>query len=510
MGSVIAMKKLIIIMIVAIFIFNLPSDFIPTSAAVSIVENTVTFSCSDSEATIQAKNGPRVTSGNITIYNGYRQLGINKDPITARFTGGVQTWCRTDYETTPDDQTGYGLLWENNLLFGFFTATGTQSGNDFRRFAASGWMPSYGQGGGAKVSIVAQIDPANGDVLRATFVTSRNSNGNSNSLIFTNAAVTANSLILYAKSWFSPRNMNKTSMTCTGGSPFDYTLILSLDLSTAQRATADRCVPNVLTAKDTVGVYHPESGLWELRNSNANGAPDISFAFGGAPSHYPIVGDWNGDSVDTAGVYDRSSGTFLLRDSNSTGPATYSFVLGNPDDMPLAGRWAFGATHDGAGVFRPANGIIYLKNELTTGFADYYMVLGNPSDKGVAGDWNGDGKDTPGVFRPSNTTFYLSNQTPNGVTFSDVSFSFGGASDVPIAGNWSGYGRVGVGTYRSTAGQFYLKHWMNTGAPDMTVTYGGATTIPVVGHWIAGSFPPPNVVVNVGSKPMIDQAGSGD
>ena len=214
----------------------------------------VSFACSNSEATIAAKNGARVSSGTQTIYIGYQQVSAtNKNPIVASFTDGVQDWCRTDYETTGDDNTGYGLIWDGTPdgLYAAFSVTGTQgsSSQDFRRFATNGWLRSYtdgspGGGGGPKASIVAQIDPATGDVQAATFVTAVLSNGKTNSLTVTDLVLEGSTLRVDAQSFYSPRNPDKSRMECSGSSPFDYTLYLSADLQTAVYATADGCIGN--------------------------------------------------------------------------------------------------------------------------------------------------------------------------------------------------------------------------------------------------------------------------
>jgi hypothetical protein len=69
-------------------------------------------------------------------------------------------------------------------LYGVFSSTGTQgtSDQDFRKYATKGWFTSYGQGGGGKISVIAKIDPSNGNVLSATFVSAVLSSGNSNSV----------------------------------------------------------------------------------------------------------------------------------------------------------------------------------------------------------------------------------------------------------------------------------------------------------------------------------------
>jgi hypothetical protein len=208
------------------------------------IGTSVPFTCTEKESTIKLKNPPKVTFGTTTIYIGYQQVSsINKNPRLIRFDNGVKKWCRTDYETTMDDGTGYGLLWDGKgVLYGVFSATGSQIGNDFRRFAVGRWLPSYGTGGGPKVAIIARIDPNNGNVNYATFVTARKpSDGKTNSLVVKNLSWNGVNLTVSAQSWWSPRRADKTSMTCTGSSPYTYQAIFTGDLKKVTSASAVNC-----------------------------------------------------------------------------------------------------------------------------------------------------------------------------------------------------------------------------------------------------------------------------
>ncbi|MHC5614935.1 MAG: hypothetical protein ACYTXA_29145 [Nostoc sp.] len=178
------------------------------------IGNAVTFSCNDSEATIKTKNGPKVKNGNTTIYIGYQQVSSNnKNPVTIRFNNGIKTWCRSDYETTNDDGTGYGLYWDgNNVLYGIYSSTGSQTGNDFRRFATGRWLSSYGSGGGPKVAVIARINPANGEVNYATFLSAKKpTDGKTNSLVVNNLSWNGTNLTVQATSWWTPRRANTNS-----------------------------------------------------------------------------------------------------------------------------------------------------------------------------------------------------------------------------------------------------------------------------------------------------------
>lgn len=273
----------------------------PGAQADSSVGTAVTFSCTDSEAVVADKGGPRVTNGDSTIYIGYRQLGNNKDPVAARFTESVQDWCHDDYETTGDDNTGYGLFWDGSAggLYGVFSATGTQGdpSQDFRRFATAGWLKSYSDassgGGGPKVAILARMDPATGAVLAASFVTARKpSDGKVNSLVVKDLELANGQLVVRADSWYSPRNPDRSVIDCDGDSPFDYTIRFTTDLSTVNYAAAPGCVGNVQDAPAEVTV-RPTRGFVGTNAFVATAGP--------TSTQLPLTYTWhiNGTPVQT-------------------------------------------------------------------------------------------------------------------------------------------------------------------------------------------------------------------
>jgi hypothetical protein len=215
------------------------------AAPIASVKRAVTFSCSDSEATIKAKGGASVKIGTSSIYIGYQQVSsINKDPRMIRFDNGKRAWCRSDYEVTNDDGTGYGLIWDGgSVLYGVFSSTGTQGtlSQDFRRFAGSGWLTSYGAGGGAKIAVLARINPATGTISSASFLSALLSSGKSNSLVVKGLSLKGSNLVVNADSYFAPRRFDRSRMTCSGSSPFNYTTEFAANLSSVVKATADRC-----------------------------------------------------------------------------------------------------------------------------------------------------------------------------------------------------------------------------------------------------------------------------
>ncbi|HEY9888153.1 MAG TPA: hypothetical protein V6D02_07110, partial [Candidatus Obscuribacterales bacterium] len=199
------------------------------------------FTATSSEAEIAATGAARITVGTQTIYIGTNQVSsLNQNPIVASFDSAnpANNWVRTDYEVTGADGRGLGIAWDGASLYAVFSVDGTQGdpSQDFRRAAndaEQGWLRSYGAGGGAKVSVLGRVNPANGELLDAAYLSAILSNGNSNSLSVSSIGVNSSgNLVIDAQSFFSPRRPNGTALTqiTPGSSPFAYTVEITPDL----------------------------------------------------------------------------------------------------------------------------------------------------------------------------------------------------------------------------------------------------------------------------------------
>lgn len=219
---------------------------LPATAAIQA--STIKFSANDAEATIAATGAARIQMGTQTLYVGTQQVSSdNQNPVIVSFDASDPTrnWVRTDYEVTGTDGRGYGLFWSGSQLYGVFSVDGTQGTpeQDFRRVSANAtqaWLKSYGAGGGAKVAVLARLDPATGEMTDAVYISAINS-GKSNSLAVNGLSVNAaGNLVMSAKSYFAPRRPDGKAMTQTtpGGSPFDYTLEITPDLKTVVSTAA--------------------------------------------------------------------------------------------------------------------------------------------------------------------------------------------------------------------------------------------------------------------------------
>ena len=208
----------------------------------------VKFTPADSQATLESLGAAKVTSGNTTIYIGTNQATTNnQNPIVTSFTNGTRDWVISNYETGGPDGRGEGLLWDGaDRLYVAFTITGGGSG--IESLTTNGWLSNYGSGGGAPVTVLAQIDPLTGLQSSAiapsgngTFVSAILNSGNSNTLIPNSLAFSGDNIVLEADSFFGPRDINRNRQTQTTmgiSSPFDYTITFTSDLSTAISAIA--------------------------------------------------------------------------------------------------------------------------------------------------------------------------------------------------------------------------------------------------------------------------------
>ncbi len=220
-----------------------------TPPALAVQPSTVKFSASASEATIAATAAARIQLGTQTLYIGTEQVSSdNQNPVIVSFDAQnpANNWRRTDYEITGTDGRGYGLFWSGSQLYALFTVDGTQGTpeQDFRRVsggATQTWLRSYGAGGGAKVTVLARLNPATGDMTDAVYLSARLSDGRSNSLTVDSLSTNpAGNLVVNAQSFFAPRRPDGQAMTQTssGSSPFAYQLEITPDLKTVVNTAA--------------------------------------------------------------------------------------------------------------------------------------------------------------------------------------------------------------------------------------------------------------------------------
>jgi hypothetical protein len=238
---------------------------------------------------------------------------------------------------------------------------------------------------------------------------------------------------------------------------------------------------------DSYGLVDPSTGIWHLYDAGTEAG---RFYFGN-PGDYPFMGDWNCNNIDTPGLYRQSDGYVYLRNSNTQGAADISFYFGNPGDVPIAGDFN-GDGCDTVSIYRPSNQTFYIINELGTkdgglGSADYSYVFGNPGDQPFVGDFNGDGTDTPGLHRATTGLVYYRNTNTAG--FAHNSFIYGDPGDRFVTGDWTGTGVDSPGVFRPSNRTTYLRYENSQGNADAQYVGGLPSFVPVAG--VFGELEPP-------------------
>ncbi|HEV2844369.1 MAG TPA: PQQ-dependent sugar dehydrogenase [Thermoanaerobaculia bacterium] len=240
---------------------------------------------------------------------------------------------------------------------------------------------------------------------------------------------------------------------------------------------------------ETVGLYNPQSTLFQLKAANTAAAAVRPFRFGPQRQDWiPIAGDWNGDGKTTVGFYEQKTGIFRLKNTPTGRAADITLRVDAPSDeaLPIAGDWD-GDGDDTVGLFDPDTGNFLLKNSLTgSGFdstREFEDVAG-ANLLPIAGDWNGDGIDTVGLFDPRDSIFYLANGQE---LKPDLQIQFGprGRNSLPVVGDWNGDGTDGLGVYDPASATFRLRNAVSAGNPDIMFRFGPRRGgwIPVAGAW---------------------------
>jgi hypothetical protein len=242
---------------------------------VSVVQSDASkqFTCDTPQTTLDEMGTPNIVMTNqkkgffqnlfftshvsYVLYFGTKVASSNNlNPIVTAFdvSTGNRVWCQDQFEVAGADGRAIGALYipTEDTLYLAFTIDGTQGSEseDFRRFTVNGWIPSYGMGGGPKVSVLLPVDRYTGAVLEGgsgTFLKSELSSGKTNTLVILNLSWdqigcgrTAASVVrVQAQAYFLPMSLDgRTPLTLADcapdtDSPFDYTVTLTPALDQA-------------------------------------------------------------------------------------------------------------------------------------------------------------------------------------------------------------------------------------------------------------------------------------
>ncbi|MDX1904814.1 MAG: hypothetical protein SFU27_11710 [Thermonemataceae bacterium] len=120
---------------------------------------------------------------------GYEQVSSNnKDPfVLKKDANGNQLW-KYNHESTSVDGTAYLVILDNNAQpWVVFSVDGGSNDADYisKKWVETNafsnvFMNSYGNGGGPKVAVLAQLDANTGKILKGTFLTARKDDGKTN------------------------------------------------------------------------------------------------------------------------------------------------------------------------------------------------------------------------------------------------------------------------------------------------------------------------------------------
>jgi hypothetical protein len=169
------------------------------------------------------------------------------------------------------------------------------------------------------------------------------------------------------------------------------------------------------------GVAGADSLLWQIRQIEGAGEPDLVIEYG-QPGDIPVIGDWNGNGVHTIGVV--RGNRWLLRDSNRAGNPDHDFVFGQSGDIPVVGDWN-GSGRTWIGMVRGNRWL--LRSSLSAGSPSYDFTFGDGDGIPVTGDWDGDGATGVGWFNDG--VWSIRNVLSSGA---GTQFNFGNPSGVPL------------------------------------------------------------------------------
>ena len=169
------------------------------------------LSCEDEEGIIplNLSASSTVTDANASVYTvGYvQQSSNNQDAVVEKKDSEGNILWKVAHATSPADERAVliALDKEQNPWVVFTVDGGSyDAGYITKKFIEKGafqnvYQDSYGKGGGSKVAIIARLNPENGRIVKASFLTARLNSGNTNSFTIEKIGIENGKINLEAK-----------------------------------------------------------------------------------------------------------------------------------------------------------------------------------------------------------------------------------------------------------------------------------------------------------------------
>ena len=154
------------------------------------------FSCTEDTASTETFEDLSSDASAIDASGDIYEVGFiqassnNQNPFVQKKSSDGDLIWQVFHEQTPvDGRASLVAIDEDNRVWVSFSVDGGSNENTYitkhkveNNAFNSVYMNSYGRGGGAKASILAEINPENGQIIKGTFLAAKLTNGNTNSL----------------------------------------------------------------------------------------------------------------------------------------------------------------------------------------------------------------------------------------------------------------------------------------------------------------------------------------
>ncbi len=155
--------------------------------------------------------------GNIYEVGFEQASSINQNPFVRKTDESGNTLWKVNYEKSAvDGRAVLVAIDDNNNVWVTFTVDGgSNEDTNITKHAVANdafqnvYANSYGSGGGPKASLLAKINPDNGKMEKATFLTARLSSGKTNTLQIEKIGFSATGILLEVKSAAWPPGVGK-------------------------------------------------------------------------------------------------------------------------------------------------------------------------------------------------------------------------------------------------------------------------------------------------------------